>query len=84
MLKSRMKSPGACVLTGVSENGGPIILAAGSDEAVSSGFDANSLIKELGSCIKGGGGGKATLAQAGGKDASGVDDVIKKAKELLA
>ena len=83
MLKSRMKSPGACVLAGVNDEGGPLIIAAGTDEAVSKGFSAVNIIKAIGPHIKGGGGGKANLAQAGGKDASGIDDALSAAKDLL-
>ena len=33
--------------------------------------------------IKGGGGGKAAMAQAGGKDASGIDAALEAAREML-
>ena len=61
--------PGAMVVAG-EKNGKPVLMAAGTDEAVAAGFDAGALIKAMGPAIKGGGGGKPTMAQAGGKDAS--------------
>lgn len=83
MLKPRMKTPGACVLAGETEDGKPLIIAAGTDEAVSAGFSAVDVIKQIGPCIKGGGGGKPNMAQAGGKDAGGIDEALSKAKEIL-
>ncbi|HHP7240054.1 MAG TPA: alanine--tRNA ligase [Cyclobacteriaceae bacterium] len=44
---------------------------------------AGKIIKELAREIKGGGGGQPYFATAGGKDLSGLDNVIKKAKELI-
>lgn len=45
-------------------------------------LDASMLVKEAAKLCQGGGGGKKDLAQAGGKDASKVDEAILKAKEL--
>ncbi|MDO5118228.1 MAG: DHHA1 domain-containing protein, partial [Eggerthellaceae bacterium] len=82
VLRARMQAPGAVVIA--ADNGGkPLIIAAGTDEAVAAGFDALSVIKSIGSYIKGGGGGKPTMAQAGGKDLSGIEDALNAAKELL-
>jgi alanyl-tRNA synthetase len=47
------------------------------------GLDAGKVIRELAKEIKGGGGGQAFYATAGGKDVNGIDRVIAKAKELL-
>jgi alanyl-tRNA synthetase len=41
------------------------------------------LVKELAKAIKGGGGGQAFYATAGGTDASGIDTVLKQAEELF-
>ncbi len=49
----------------------------------SKGLNAGSMIRELAKEIKGGGGGQAFFATAGGKDASGLDRAIEKVKELL-
>ncbi|MGV8082413.1 MAG: alanine--tRNA ligase [Coriobacteriia bacterium] len=65
------------------ESGAPLLLAAGSDEAVEAGFDAGAVIKTAAKAIKGGGGGKPQMAQAGGKDASGIDEALKIARETL-
>lgn len=82
ILRSRMERPGAVVLAGES-GGKPVLLAAGTDEAVAAGFDAGAVIKAISSAIKGGGGGKASMAQAGGKDASGLDEALNQARAML-
>ncbi len=80
VLRSRMSAPGAVVLAAQTTDGKPLLLAAGTDEAVAKGFDAGALIKAMGPAIKGGGGGKPTMAQAGGKDASGLDAALEIAR----
>ncbi len=82
IIRSRMKTPGACVLGSVY-GGKPAIMAAGTDEAVAAGFDAKALIKAVAGNIKGGGGGKPTMAQAGGKDVEGMDAALSAAREIL-
>ncbi len=81
VLRGRMSAPGAVVLAGQTEDGKPLLLAAATDEAVAKGFDAGALIKAMGPAIKGGGGGKPSMAQAGGKDASGLDAALEIARE---
>ena len=82
VIRSRMTEPGAVVLAAVKDDR-PILMAAGSDEAVAAGFNAGAVIKAIAPCVKGGGGGKPTMAQAGGKDASGIDAALAAAKEML-
>ena len=83
VLRARMSAPGAVVLAGDKE-GKPIIMAAGTDEAVAAGFNAGAVIKAIAPAIKGGGGGKPTMAQAGGKDASGIDAALEQARAMFA
>jgi alanyl-tRNA synthetase len=61
------------------ESDGKVSLVAfASDEAVSSlKLDAGKLVREAAACVKGGGGGKAELATAGGKDPAGIDKAIE-------
>jgi alanyl-tRNA synthetase len=58
-------------------------MAAGSEAAVAAGFNAGAIIKGIAKNIKGGGGGKPTMAQAGGKDVSGLDAALDAAREML-
>lgn len=79
-----LDKPGACVLGTVTEQGRPLLLAAGTDEAVDQGFHAGNVIKSIASNIRGGGGGRPQLAQAGGSDPSGLDAALQAARDLLA
>ena len=82
IIRARMPKPGACVLAS-NNNGTPILLAAGTDDAVAAGFNAGAVIKAIAPCVKGGGGGKPTMAQAGGKDVEGIPAALEAAKEML-
>jgi alanyl-tRNA synthetase len=44
---------------------------------------AGELVRELGRMIGGGGGGRPDMAEAGGKDASGLDEALRSAPDLL-
>ena len=82
VVRARMETPGAVVL--IADNDGKAtLLAAGTDEAVAAGFNAGAVIKEIAPCVKGGGGGKPTMAQAGGKDVSGIDAALESARKML-
>ena len=83
IVRARMPKPGAVVLAS-NNNGTPILLAAGTDEAVAAGFNAGAVIKAIAPCVKGGGGGKPTMAQAGGKDVEGIPAALDAAREMLA
>ena len=82
VLRARMSAPGAAVLLGESD-GKVVMMAAGTDEAVAAGFNAGAVIKAIAPAVKGGGGGKPTMAQAGGKDPAGIPAALEAAKELL-
>ena len=81
VLRARRGQPGAAVLA-TEKDGKPTLLAAGTPEAVEVGFDADAVIKAISGNIKGGG-GKAAMAQAGGKDASGIDAALQAARDML-
>ncbi len=65
-------------------NGKPLISVMISENLVQDkGLDANTIIKDLAKEIKGGGGGQPFYATAGGKDVSGIDNVIKKSASYV-
>jgi alanyl-tRNA synthetase len=64
--------------------GKPMIAAMLSDSVVEKGnLNAGNLVRELAKEIKGGGGGQPFFATAGGKDVAGLDNVVKKAREIV-
>ena len=82
VVRARMGEPGAMVIAGESD-GKAVLMAAGTDEAVAKGFDAAALIKAMGPAVGGGGGGKPTMAQAGGKNAAGIAEALGIARGML-
>ncbi len=61
---------GVVVLGAVGDDGRPLVIAAVSEDLVKRGLHAGELVKFVAQPLGGGGGGRPTLAQAGGKDAS--------------
>jgi alanyl-tRNA synthetase len=61
----------------------PAIVAAVTSDLVSRGIDARKLIKPLARQVGGGGGGRAALAQAGGRDAGKLDIALGQAPDVL-
>jgi alanyl-tRNA synthetase len=72
----RQKYPsGVCVLGSVSD-GRPTVIAAVTEDLVKRGIHASELVKFVAAPLGGSGGGKPTLAQAGGKDASKLNEAL--------
>ena len=82
-IRQKVAGPAACVLATVTEKGTPALLAAATDEAVAAGFKAGDVIKAIAPCVDGCGGGRPTMAQAGGKDASGIQAALDAARVQL-
>ena len=81
-IRQQEKADGAIV---ASRDDGRVFLVVNFDEAlVARGLDAVQVVRELGKHIGGGGGGKPTLAEAGGKNPDGIADALAAAKELVA
>jgi alanyl-tRNA synthetase len=83
MLRGRLGDSTAVVLGGLTPAGTPLLLAAGTPAAAAAGFDAAALVKRIAPLIKGGGGGKPTMAQAGGKDPAALDAALDAARAQL-
>lgn len=65
-------------------DGKPLIAVTVSKNLVESReMNAGNIVRELAKEIKGGGGGQANFATAGGKDVSGIDNVLAKAKDFI-
>jgi alanyl-tRNA synthetase len=80
-LRQQEKADGAIVF---SQDDGRAFLVVNFDQSlVDRGLDAVSVVRELGKHIGGGGGGKPTLAEAGGKNPAGAADALAAAKELV-
>ncbi|MBT7988284.1 MAG: alanine--tRNA ligase, partial [Anaerolineae bacterium] len=54
----------------------PMLIASVTDDLVKRGVKAGDLVKFVATPLGGGGGGRPTLAQAGGKDASKLDEAL--------
>ncbi len=80
-LKAEVNNAFICLAS--NQNGKPTIAVALSDTLVSERkWSAGSLVKEWSKEIKGGGGGQAFFATAGGSDASGISKVFELAFDL--
>jgi alanyl-tRNA synthetase len=75
VFRNKYSSSGVVVLASVT-NGQPLTVAGVTDDLVAKGINAIDLVRFIGKQIGGGGGGKPTLAQAGGKDASKLDAAL--------
>jgi len=73
---------GRFVAVVAGERGGPAILVAASRDLVGEGFDAAAIVRDVAPLIGGGGGGRAELAQAGGKDLAGLDQALREGARL--
>ena len=81
-LKSKLGS-GVIVLASVNE-GKVNLMVAATDDVVAKGAHAGNIIKAAAPKVGGGGGGRPNMAQAGGKNPSGINEALEAAKEALA
>jgi len=69
---------------GTADNGKANLVVMISDNLIKDkGLNAGQIIREIAKEIKGGGGGPAHFASAGGSDASGIERALKKAVAIL-
>jgi len=80
-LRDKLKS--AVLVLGSVYEEKPIFLAAVTQDLIAKGFNAGEIIKQVARTAGGGGGGKADLAQAGGKDISRIDEALGLVKKLV-
>jgi alanyl-tRNA synthetase len=82
-IKERLPDGVVCVGSAV---GGRAIIVVGVDPALAEekGIKASLIAKKLGEMVGGKGGGKATFAQAGGKDVDKLDATLERCAEVVA
>jgi alanyl-tRNA synthetase len=80
----REQHPSGVVVLGSDHEGRPLIVAAVTKDLVARGLHAGELAKAAAERVGGGGGGKPTLAQAGGVDADRLPDALALVPEWVA
>ncbi|ARN55948.1 alanine--tRNA ligase [Sedimentisphaera salicampi] len=81
-IKKRCESLAALLVT--SSGGKVMMVAAVSEDLIKKGIKAGDIVKQAAPAVGGGGGGRPDMAQAGGKDASGIPKALKAAEEYAA
>jgi alanyl-tRNA synthetase len=79
----RQKYPSGVVVLGSVAGEKPFLVAVITDDLVKRGLNAGELVRTVAKWIGGSGGGKPTLAQAGGKDAGGMEKALAAVKEYV-
>jgi alanyl-tRNA synthetase len=80
----RKKASPSAVFLATTEGADKVVLVAGvSRDLVEKGVSAGNWVRDVAPVVGGGGGGKADLAQAGGKDAAKLPDALTKALEVV-
>jgi alanyl-tRNA synthetase len=84
-LADRIKSRAgdAAVVLGGAADGKVALVASFSDAVVKRGLSAAEVLREAAAIIGGGGGGRENVAQAGGRDASKLDQALAKARDAI-
>jgi alanyl-tRNA synthetase len=84
----KQKAGSGVVVVGWSDDGKVQLIAAVTDDLVKKGLHAGKLVGEVAKVVGGGGGGKPTMAQAGGKEPAKLGEALevarKRATEQLA
>ena len=80
-LRNKLGSAVVILATAVDEK--PQIIVAVTDDLVKRGVHAGDLVKGVARVVGGGGGGKPSLAQAGGRDLSKLPEALAQAPDLV-
>jgi alanyl-tRNA synthetase len=80
----RQKASSAVVVIGWADDGKVQLLAAVTEDLVKKGLHAGKLVGQVAKVVGGGGGGKPTMAQAGGKEPEKLSEALELAKNLAA
>jgi alanyl-tRNA synthetase len=80
----RQQEKAAGVIVGSVDDGRAYLVVNLDESLVGRGLDASQLVRDLGRHIGGGGGGRPTLAEAGGKNPAGLRDALAAGKQAIA
>jgi alanyl-tRNA synthetase len=80
----RQQEKAAGVIVGSVDDGRAYLVVNLDESLVGRGLDAAKLVRDLGRHIGGGGGGRPTLAEAGGKNPAGLRDALEAGKQAIA
>ena len=81
LLRDKLKS--AVIVLGAVYEDRPVFLAAVTADLVDKGYNAGEIVKQVAKVAGGGGGGKASLGQAGGKYRDKLDEALRIVKNLV-
>jgi alanyl-tRNA synthetase len=71
------------IVLGTVISGQPSLVAAVTEDLVARGLDAGRMVKEVARTVGGGGGGKPTMAHAGGRDAAKLSAALARVPDLV-
>jgi alanyl-tRNA synthetase len=80
----RRQEKAAGVIVGSVDDGRAYLVVNLDESLVGRGLDASKLVREIGHHIGGGGGGRPTLAEAGGKNPEGLRNALEAGKRAIA
>jgi alanyl-tRNA synthetase len=78
----RQKAGSAVVVIGWADDGKVGLMAAVTDDLVKKGVKAGTLVAEAAKVVGGKGGGRPTLAQAGGKEPAKLPEALRTAQKM--
>jgi alanyl-tRNA synthetase len=80
-LRDKLKS--AIIVLGTVQENRPLFLTVVTPDLVEKGYNAGDIVKKVAEVTGGGGGGKATMAQAGGRHKDKLDEALGLVKTLI-
>jgi alanyl-tRNA synthetase len=80
----RQKVPSGVAVLGTASGGRPSLLACVTEDLTKRGLDAGKIVKAIAPVMGGSGGGKPTLAQAGGKEAGKLAEALALVKGVVS
>ncbi len=79
----KSKNPNSIIVLASECEGRVNLMVTATDSAIGKGIHAGNIIKSISAMVGGGGGGRPNMAQAGGKDPSGIPEALEQAKQEI-